>query len=148
MARARIAWAPTSGAIEDGLTRVNVMLADSAAISPELRARAGAWQPIGQTRRDTVAAMIPIASRLGVTLLASTDNVGSVADEVARFISYGVDPVRALRAATTDARAFLHVPGLDDGAPADLVTFDRDPRDDPSVLKEPAAIILRGHRVR
>ena len=148
MARAGIAWAPTSGAIEDGLARVNVMLADNGTLSPELRARAVAWQPIAQTRRDTVAAMVPIASRLGVTLLASTDNIGSVADEVARFVSYGVDPIHALRAATTDARAFLGAPGLEDGAPADFLTFERDPRDDPSVLDAPAAIILRGHRIR
>jgi imidazolonepropionase-like amidohydrolase len=92
--------------------------------------------------------MTPLATRLGVVLLASTDNVGSVADDVATLVRYGVDPEIALRAATTGARRFLGAPGLDEGAPADIVTFELDPREDPSVLREPTAILLAGDRIR
>jgi imidazolonepropionase-like amidohydrolase len=54
----------------------------------------------------------------------------------------------ALRAASTAAREFLGRPGLDDGAPADVVTYDADPRDDPAVIGRPAAILRAGVRVR
>jgi imidazolonepropionase-like amidohydrolase len=91
--------------------------------------------------------MIPLAARLGVALLAGTDTVGTVVDEVRQLVDYGLEPVDALRAASTAARAFLGEPGLDDGAAADLVTFDDDPRDDPGVLARPAAVVLNGRRV-
>jgi imidazolonepropionase-like amidohydrolase len=55
--------------------------------------------------------------------------------------------VGALRAATTAARAFLGEPSLEDGARADVVTYEGDPRDDPAVLRSPAAIVLGGVRV-
>jgi imidazolonepropionase-like amidohydrolase len=73
---------------------------------------------------------------------------GTVAGEVALLVEFGLGPVDALRAATTAARAFLGAPGLADGAPADLVTYDADPRDDPAVLKTPAAVVRNGVRVR
>ena len=91
--------------------------------------------------------MLPVGARLGVTILAGTDTVGTLAGEIRTLIEYGLEPVAALRAASTAARAFLDQPGLDDGAPADVVTFDDDPRDDPEVLGRPAAVVLRGRRV-
>jgi imidazolonepropionase-like amidohydrolase len=35
-----------------------------------------------------------------------------------------------------------------EGAPADLVVYDRDPREDLTVLREPRRIVLRGRVVR
>jgi len=35
-----------------------------------------------------------------------------------------------------------------DGGPADVVTFEGDPRDDPEVLGYPASVVLGGVRVR
>lgn len=99
---------------------------------------------------DNLRAQLPRAVSLGVPVLAGTDTVahGSIAAEVALLADFGLDPVDALRAATTTARAFLGAPSLDDGAPADVVTYDADPRDDPAVLRSPAAVVLRGVRVR
>ena len=48
---------------------------------------------------------------------------------------------------TTGGREFLGLPGLEPGAPADLVTFDDDPRADPDALKRPAAILAGGRRI-
>jgi len=99
---------------------------------------------------DNIRATLPRAAALGVPVLAGTDTTahGSVAGEVALLVDYGLTPLDALRAATTAAREFLGAPGLAEGAPADLVTFDADPREDPGVLRAPAAVLLRGRRVR
>jgi imidazolonepropionase-like amidohydrolase len=92
---------------------------------------------------------LPLAVELGVTLLAGTDEEphGSIADEVAALVRYGVPPRAALTAATTGARAYLALPGLEPGAPADLVTFDDDPRAEPAVLGKPAAVLAGGRRI-
>ncbi|HEX8004676.1 MAG TPA: amidohydrolase family protein [Mycobacteriales bacterium] len=122
----------------------------SAATSPpppdapaESRRRQTAWL-------DNLRATLPRAAAHGVRVLAGTDTVphGSIAGEVALLVEFGLDPVAALRAATTSAREFLGAPGIEDGAPADVVTYDADPRDDPEVLRSPAAVVRRGVRVR
>jgi imidazolonepropionase-like amidohydrolase len=131
MAERGVAWTPT-------LSAFNAPLAADA--RPDL-----------VERRESVLAnyreAIPAASRLGVTILAGTDTFGTVVDEVRQLIAYGLAPVAALRAASTEARRFLGSSSLEDGAPADVVTFDEDPRDDPEVLRRPVAVVLRGRRV-
>ena len=126
------AWTPTLSAItaphED-------------ATAEDRRRRAG-WL-------DNMREQLPRAVALGVPVLAGTDTVahGSIAGEVRLLTEFGLSPVDALRAATTTARAFLGAPALTDGAPADLVTYDADPREDPAVLAAPVAILRRGRRV-
>jgi hypothetical protein len=90
------------------------------------------------------------ASKLGITLLAGTDMFppGSVWREVALFQENGVDPRVALASCSTGARAFLGEPALDEGAPAGLVLYTEDPRNDPEFLSRPAAIVFRGKRIR
>jgi imidazolonepropionase-like amidohydrolase len=56
-------------------------------------------------------------------------------------------PADALAAASTAARRYLGLPGLEPGAPADLVCYPADPRDDPEVLAHPSAVVIRGKRV-
>lgn len=92
---------------------------------------------------------LPLAAQLGVTLLAGTDEQphGSLALEVAALAEHGVPAADALAAATTGARRFLGLKGLVDGAPADVVTFDEDPRADVSALLTPAAIVCGGRVV-
>ena len=92
--------------------------------------------------------LLPVAVRLGVTVMTGTDVAGTVADEVSLLAQFGLPPVEALRAATTAARAFLGAPTLEAGARGDVVTYDADPRDDPTVLAHPRAIVLNGQRVR
>ena len=50
-------------------------------------------------------------------------------------------------AGSWDARDFLGLPGLVEGAPADLVVYAADPRRDLSTLAEPVRIVLRGRVV-
>jgi imidazolonepropionase-like amidohydrolase len=131
MAERGTAWTPT-------LMAFNGPLPDDA--SPERRKRAA-------DIHDNYRAMIPVAHQLGVTILAGTDTAGTVADEVRQLIDFGLTPIEALRSGTTAARAFLGAPSIEDAAPADVITFDADPRDDPDVLRTPSSIVLRGVRV-
>ena len=86
------------------------------------------------------------AYEAGVTVLAGTDThpCGTVAEEIERLISAGLPRAAAVGAASWTARAWLGLPGLTDGAPADLVIYDEDPVAHPDVLHHPRRIILRG----
>jgi imidazolonepropionase-like amidohydrolase len=126
-----VAWTPT-------LTAFSEPLAPDA--SPALRERFAAIL-------DSFRAMLAPAALRGATILAGTDTAGSVVDEVRHLVAFGLAPTQALRAATTDARAFLGLPSLEAGAPGDVVTFDGDPRDDPDVLERPVAVVLDGVRI-
>ena len=104
-------------------------------------ARRGRWH-------EAARVLVRSALDRGITVLAGTDTAGTISDEIGYLIDFGLTPVQALRAATTDARAFLGLPALEDGAPADVVTFEADPREDPAVLATPTAVVLGGVRVR
>ncbi|MGY4710046.1 metal-dependent hydrolase family protein [Mycolicibacterium sp. CBM1] len=92
---------------------------------------------------------IAAAREAGVPIYAGTDagsNIehGRVADEVAALRGIGMSPTEALGAACWDARRWLGKPALDEGAPADLLCFQQDPRDGAHVLANPDRVILRG----
>ena len=95
-------------------------------------------------------ALIAAAAEAGVTLLAGTDSRphGRIADEVRAFAAVGVPAHDALAAGSWAARSYLGLPGLAVGAPADAVVYAEDPRADLDQLDHPAAVILRGRRVR
>jgi imidazolonepropionase-like amidohydrolase len=85
----------------------------------------------------------------GVPIYCGTDAGGSlphglVAQEVAELVAAGLPVVDALSAATWGAREWLGHPGLQEGAPADLVVYPSDPRQDVGVLAHPVAVVLRG----
>ena len=131
MAGRGTAWTPT-------LTAIASPMPEDA---PKARRRA--WLDA----LDNVREMVPLGARLGVTILAGTDASGTVAEEVAHLREFGLEPAAALRAATTAARTFLGAPAMTVGAPADVVTYDADPREHPEVLDRPAAVVLRGQRI-
>jgi imidazolonepropionase-like amidohydrolase len=93
-------------------------------------------------RSQRTAELLPLAAAAGVCVLAGSDVVGTVAEEVALLVEHGLSIEAALRAASTDARDYLGTQN-----DADIVTYDRDPREDPSVLAEPRAVVVRGVRV-
>jgi imidazolonepropionase-like amidohydrolase len=101
-----------------------------------------------QERRERVAHLLGRAVELGVTVLAGSDSVGSIPGEVALLTELGLAPEAALAAVSTVARRFLGFPPLAEGQPADLVSYDDDPREDPAVLARPVAVVLRGTRIR
>jgi imidazolonepropionase-like amidohydrolase len=85
----------------------------------------------------------------GVPIYAGTDAGGFlphglVGKEIAALEQFS-SPEYALGAGSWRARAWLgHPSRLSEGAPADLVIFDADPRLDLAVLSAPRHVILRG----
>ncbi|MEV0846640.1 amidohydrolase family protein [Streptomyces sp. NPDC049954] len=98
-----------------------------------------------ERRYETVRA----AYDAGVRIYAGTDAGGSiphglVGEEVAELVRAGLPTTAALSAAVWEARAWLGRPGLTEGAPADLVVYEADPRADVRVLSAPRRIVLNG----
>ena len=84
----------------------------------------------------------------GVTVLAGTDAGmgphGAIRGEIELLLEAGLEPDVALGAASWVARAFLGLPGIEEGAPADLVAFDGDPLQDHAALAHPRLVLLDG----
>ncbi|MEU5085662.1 amidohydrolase family protein [Streptomyces sp. NPDC021356] len=101
-----------------------------------------------ERRYDTVRA----AHDAGIAVYVGTDAGGSlphglVAAEVAELVTAGIPALEALSATTWGARSWLGRPGLDEGAPADLVVYEADPRADVRVLAGPRRVVLNGRVV-
>ncbi|MHC3468466.1 amidohydrolase family protein [Streptomyces sp. 7R007] len=101
-----------------------------------------------ERRHDTVRN----AYDAGVPVYVGTDAGGHlahglVAGEVEELVTAGIPAVDALSATTWGARTWLGRPGLDEGAPADLVVYEADPRADVRVLAAPRRIVLNGRVV-
>ncbi len=126
MAEHGTAWTPTLGA--------SLHLGDQP--TPERR------EAVAELR-DRLAYMLPMAVRLGVPVLAGTDVMGSLPGEVALLASLGLTPAQALAAASDWPRRYLGA-----ASRADVVTYSRDPRDDPDQLAKPAAVVVGGTRLR
>lgn len=97
---------------------------------------------------DRLPGVVARAVQAGVDVFAGTDagmgTHGRVAAEVACLVDAGVDPHDAMGAASWRARTWLGLPGVEEGAPADLVIYRDDPRADPTVLWHPTAVVLDG----
>ncbi|MEV5143302.1 amidohydrolase family protein [Streptomyces sp. NPDC052727] len=101
-----------------------------------------------ERRYDTVRA----AYDAGIPVFVGTDAGGTlphglVAEEVAELVAAGIPPADALAATSWAARAWLGRPGLEEGAPADLVVYEADPRADVRVLAAPRRVVLNGRVV-
>jgi imidazolonepropionase-like amidohydrolase len=97
-------------------------------------------------------AVVRAAFEAGVPVFAGTDagggiRHGRIADEVRALHAAGLPAEAALAAASWSARSWLGLPCIEEGAPADLVVYDADPRADPSTLARPRHIVLRGRVV-
>ncbi|WP_406860178.1 amidohydrolase family protein [Streptomyces sp. HUAS MG47] len=98
-----------------------------------------------ERRYDTVRS----AYDAGVPVFVGTDAGGSlphglVAAEVEELVKAGIPPIEALSATAWRARTWLGRPGLDEGAPADLVVYDDDPRADVRALAGPRRVVVNG----
>jgi imidazolonepropionase-like amidohydrolase len=101
---------------------------------------------------DGLPATVAAAARAGVTLLAGTDAGlvphGMIAAEVTLLVAAGVPPDTAVAAASWGARQYLRMPGIEEGAPADLLALADDPRRDRSALGRHLAVVLDGRAMR
>jgi imidazolonepropionase-like amidohydrolase len=87
----------------------------------------------------------------GVPLLMGSDAGGTIAHgslpaELAEVAHAGVPTADVVAAASWRGRQILGVPGIVEGASADVVVYDADPREDVDVLARPSAVVLRGRR--
>ena len=85
----------------------------------------------------------------GVRLLVGTDAGGTIEhgrlpDEATAMVAAGLPAAAVVAAASWRTREWLGVPGLVEGASADLVVYPADPREDIAVLAHPTAVVLRG----
>lgn len=103
---------------------------------------------MAQQSMDMLHRTLPLAEKLGVPIMVGTDeHPEDYVGEVALLHAFGLSATAALAAASTTARAYLGLPSMADGAPADVVLFDQDPRIDIDVLKHPATVLANGHIV-
>jgi imidazolonepropionase-like amidohydrolase len=92
------------------------------------------------------------AFEAGIPIYTGTDAGGSlphglIRDEIRALVGAGIPQAEVIAQASWRAREWLGLPGLEEGAPADLIVFDTDPRADLVALYEPRRIVLRGHVV-
>ena len=120
---------------------------------PGIADSARAKFPIYADRMDrlfgTARARIRAAFEAGVPIYCGTDaggyvRHGRVADEILALHEAGLPAEAALAAGSWAARRWLGHQNLEEGAPADLVVYDGDPRADLGLLRSPVRIVLRG----
>jgi imidazolonepropionase-like amidohydrolase len=97
-------------------------------------------------------AVVRAAYEAGVPIFAGTDAGGGIehgviADEVRALHTAGLPAEAALAAASWSARSWLGLPCIQEGAPADVVVYDSDPRTDLDTLARPGLTLLRGRVV-
>jgi len=97
-------------------------------------------------RRATLLA----AHEAGVALYVGSDGGGTgrhghLSEEILALVDLGLPAADVVAAASWQGRDWLGFPAaLGEGAPADFVVLDADPRADPSTLARPACVVLRG----
>jgi len=92
------------------------------------------------------------AHEAGVPIYTGTDAGGSlphglVRSEIVALAGAGIPLADVIAQASWRGRAWLGLPGLEEGAPADLVVYDTDPRADLAAVMLPRRIVLRGRVV-
>ncbi|SHF52727.1 Imidazolonepropionase [Jatrophihabitans endophyticus] len=85
----------------------------------------------------------------GVPVYTGTDAGGSlphglVRDEIRALVGAGIPQAEVLAQASWRGREWLGLPGLTEGAPADLIAYETDPRVDLGALYAPVRTVLRG----
>ncbi len=111
-------------------------------------------------RKRKAAAMqrrfLALLHEAGAPLLLGTDTPNpfvlpgfAIHDELANFVEAGIPVAEVLRIATADAARFLREEGewgvVREGARADLVLLDADPREDLATLRRPRGVMVNGH---
>jgi imidazolonepropionase-like amidohydrolase len=89
------------------------------------------------------------AHEAGVPIYTGTDAGGSlphglVRSEILALVGAGIPQPEVIAQASWRGREWLGLPGLVEGAPADLVVYDTDPRHDLAAVMNPRRMILRG----
>ncbi len=97
------------------------------------------------TSRDRIRS----AFEAGVPIYTGTDAGGSlphglIRDEIRALVGAGIPQRDVIAQASWRGREWLGLPGLAEGAPADFVVYDADPRTDLATIHAPRRMVLRG----
>jgi imidazolonepropionase-like amidohydrolase len=97
------------------------------------------------TSRDRIRS----AWEAGIAVYTGTDAGGSlphglVRDEIRALVGAGIPQAEVIAQASWRGREWLGLPGLDEGAPADLVVYETDPRTNLAAIMNPRRMLLRG----
>jgi imidazolonepropionase-like amidohydrolase len=97
-------------------------------------------------------AVVRAAFDAGVPVFAGTDAGGQlphglIVDEVRALHAAGLPAEAAVAAASWGARGWLGLPCIEEGAPADVVVYDADPRTDLDALARPQRMLRNGRVV-
>lgn len=138
VARRGIAVVPTLINIDN-----NPAIADQA--EPKFPSYAAHLRALHATSRERVRS----AWEAGIPIFVGTDAGGSlphglVREEIAALVGAGIPQAEVIAQASWRGREWLGWPGLVEGAPADLVAYDADPRQDLATLADPRLLVLRG----
>lgn len=134
MAEHGVHWTPTLATVE-----AHLGMAEGGGASPtHLRA----WS-------ERMTAALREAMSLDVPILVGTDEMphGQIVAEMDALARHGMTPSEVIAAATTIGRRVLGLRGIEEGAPADLVAWDEDPRTDLAKVAHPRTILAGGRRV-
>lgn len=126
-----VAWTPTLATVEGHLTMLESF---------------GGPADVAERWRAGMRRALAAAVAHGVPLLVGSDELphGSFVEEALALHRLGVPAHVVVASATTTARAFLGLPALEPGAPADLVVFASDPRHDLQALGRPRSVMALG----
>jgi imidazolonepropionase-like amidohydrolase len=99
---------------------------------------------------------VRMAIDAGLPIIAGTDAGApgmahpSLTSEIQALIGYGLNPLAALKAATSTAADALDLPSgrIHVGAPADLILVDGNPLETPSIVGSPWGVVRHQHLVR
>jgi imidazolonepropionase-like amidohydrolase len=127
-------WVPTAATVEQSL-----LMAESVGGPPEPRKL---WT-------DRMTKSLALAVQLGVPVMVGSDELphGYIVDEMSALVRLGMSPQEVIAAATTVARKVLGLPGTEVGAPADLVVWHTDPRNDITHIAHPSAVFASGRLI-
>jgi imidazolonepropionase-like amidohydrolase len=142
MVAGKVAWVPTMTIFTDR-DPIRALLASLGMPAGDVAALVAAI--------DRQPEMVRQAAAAGVLVLAGTDAGmgphGRIGGEVRLLLDAGLTGEQALGAASWEARRFLGLPVIQDGAPADLVAYPDDPLQDLGVLGRPTLRILDGQLI-
>ncbi len=103
---------------------------------------------------ENMERMIRVGYEMGVTIVTAVDtsygpeSVYRIPGEINAFIDFGMSPIDALRSATIGSAEAYGLSGqtgvIEAGLDADLLVFDRDPLEQPSVLHNPLMVMSNG----
>jgi imidazolonepropionase-like amidohydrolase len=128
-------------------TLVNIDTLPSIAESAEEKypVYAAHMRALHATSRDRVRA----AFDAGLPIYTGTDAGGTlphglIREEISALVDAGIPQADVIAQASWRGREWLGLPGLVEGAPADLVVYDVDPRADLAAIHAPRRTVLRG----